>query len=234
MKKTERIIKALTALIAEKGFEGIYENPKNVYLYLREKKADGVLSKAVSCALLFDVGRKGEAVEETIASLSLTEDVRSLLIEIFNGVYSKEHLSALTEEKKKALEEFCSAQHDMRISGKADWKSKMHYTLHCSYRFDLTISVYDRKIVEEEMAGFLKDKGSVTADDIAIYYRRGLEKEVDDDFRYFCGDAEDYYEPYVEEYDDESGISVIEDYLEEHGLELVSYSFRGATDDDNW
>lgn len=160
--------------------------------------------------------------------------MRSLLIEIFNGVYSKEHLSALTEEKKKALEEFCSAQHEMRISGKADWKSKMHYTLHCSYRFDLTISVYDRKIVEEEMAGFLKDKGSVTADDIAIYYRRGLEKEVDDDFRYFCGDAEDYYEPYVEEYDDESGISVIEDYLEEHGLELVSYSFRGATDDDNW
>lgn len=39
MKKTERMIKALTALIAEKGFEGIYENPKNVYLYLREKKA---------------------------------------------------------------------------------------------------------------------------------------------------------------------------------------------------
>ncbi len=234
MKKTEKIIKALNALIAERGFEGLYENPKEVYSYLREKKAESALSKALSYALLFDVGRSGEDVEDGIASLSLTKAVSAGLIEIFHAVYSEEHISSLTEEKKKALEEFCSAEHDIRISGKADWKSKKHYTLHCSYRFDLTISVYDRKIVEEEMAAFLKNKSSVTAADIVLYYRRELEKEVDDDFGDFCGDAEDYYEPYVEGYDDESGISVIEDYLEEHGLELVSYSFSGDTDDDNW
>lgn len=234
MKKTEKIIKALNALIAERGFEGLYENPKEVYSYLMERKADSLLSKALSYALLFDAGRSGEEVEDGIASLSLTKAVSTGLIEIFHAVYSEEHISSLTEEKKKALEEFCSAEHDIRISGKADWRSKTHYTLHCSYRFDLTISVFDSQIVEDDMEEYLRDKGSVTVADIAAYYRRGLEKEVDDDFGDFCGDAEDYYEPFVEEYDNESGIPVIEDYLEEHGLELVSYSFSGSTDDDNW
>ncbi len=234
MKKTERIINALDELVAERGFEGLYENPKEVYSYLIEKKADSLLSKALSYALLFDAGRNGKPVEEKIASLSLKKGVSSSLVEIFNAVYSDEHLSSLTEEKRKALEEFCSAEHDIRISGKADWRSKKHYTLHCRYRFDLKISVFGSQIVEDDMEEYLGDKGSVTSSGIAAYYRRELEKEVDDDFRDFCGDAEDYYEPYVEGYDDESGISVIEDYLEEHGLELVSYSFSGDTDDDNW
>ncbi len=232
MKKSERIIEALNALIAEKGFDGIYEEPKAVYHYLREKKADSVLSGAVSYALLSDVGRSGDSFPLSISALSLTEDVSSCLLEIFDALYSDEHISALEEEKRKAFDEFCSSEHTIRISGDADWRSRLHYTLHCSYSFELTFSVFDSRLVEEETKDYLKEKGAVTSEDIALYYKRGLEEAVDDDFGSFCGDGEDYYEPYVEDYDSESGLSVIEDYLEERGLELLSYSFRGDRDDD--
>ncbi len=227
----------LMELADSDGFDALYENPRKVYDYLiKEKGADRSLCRAVAYALLFDVGRGGigekGSLRRRINTLSLKEDVSISLYRIFSALCSGEHLSALSEDKKKALDDFCSREHTFRISGEADWHSKKHYTLHCSYRYELTLAVSDRKKVEEDTLEFLSKPGSATSDDIASYYRNEIKKAVDDDFDYFCSDIEDYYEPAVEEYDGESGNSAIDEYLEEHGLVLVASSFRGDTDSD--
>ena len=235
MSGEKKITEKLTALWGSDGFDALYEDPREVYEYLvKEKGTDRALCRAVAYALLFNVGRKGirkkGSLKREINALSLNESMSDSLYEIFSSLYSETHLSALSEDKKKALDDFCSSEHTFKIWGEADWRSKKHYTLHCTYSYELTVSVSDRKKVEEYTVSLLEKLGSATSDDITDFFRKEIQNAVDDDFEEFCGEDEDYYEPYVEEYDGESGDGIIEDYLGEHGLELVESSFSGDTD----
>ena len=226
-------IEKLKSIIVEKGKEYLYKEPQSVYSKLiKEKNIDSSTAGVVGYALLTGIGKKStDSLEEDVSKLGLKKTLSSSLFLILSSVFSPSFSSDLEDMKKKAIDEFCDMEWEFEISGDSEWRAKNGYRMRCRYRYTMLVTVTDRKQVEEDIPRLMKGKDAYTAEEIAGKYQDELEDEVSGDFDDFCT-GDDYYEPYVEGYDGESGDGVISDYLEKHGLEADDLVYWSDTDDD--
>lgn len=223
--RAAKIISVLDKRVRTEGYEYIYECAYNVYKTMLEKGIDRIDAATVLYALASDVGRerKDDIREQVAKRLLLDKDGAELINGVFYALYAEESLSVMRKEEYAGLDEFCSAEHEAVIEAEATWcqkrGAKQDYT--CTYR--LTFRVAERELLVKDLRDKLRKNPFLKEADIYKHCVGGLKEFIADEFEEYCT-CDDYYPPAVEDFPCNC-VEEIEDYLRNHGIELISDEF---------
>lgn len=230
-KKTADILKELTA---GKGYDYIYDEAYSVHKTLIKRGIDKRTANVILYALLEEVGRdnKGDIEREVDEVLNLKKKKSSLVIEIFSSLYDEENIKKMKDDEYKGLEEFLSSSWQITSEGEATWQYKGGSKTDYSYRYTMTINVFDRNIVTKEIGEKLKKNPFLKAEEIRSYYEKEIDSIIREDFEDYCT-CDDYYPPVVEDFYSNIEYDTTE-YLPMHGLEMTDDEYECYEGDIYW
>lgn len=227
----ENISDKVTDIIDEKGFDYLYKDP------LALKKAlegDGELEKKISDAFVYaimsGVGEKNRnsisAVRTALENLPLNKAMIYFLDIIFSSIWEEYFLKDADKREWGGLEVFCFKPWDTEFSGGAVWtspdgKRKVVSNFTCRVKFKA-----------ENMSLIMSDLGDdhyISAEAIAVKYKKGLEEFIVADFTQWCQSSKN--PPKAENYDLFRGPSALQFYLGDHGLAALTASFDAHSSD---
>ena len=226
--------------IWKNGFDKLSGNPVAVYEAMTRgsKGSPCVEPKTARLVLVtlmsktHEMARKGSSADEIVCHIQsehclnkkTAKDMASMYLELFNDENNK----AWKEAKEVGFEEFCKSEWTIEWDGRCDWHTKHGGSYPCSADATLTFGVGDKKKLKGHLASELKTNPFLSEDDIYGILMRQIEKDLDNDMREYC-DADDYYEPYWEEFVGE-GTYESEAKWKSWGLEIVEFTGSGDID----
>lgn len=226
-----KISSILNDIVKNKGYDYLYANPMEAYALLPKKKeSEAKISNAVMYALLSGVGNKSRnklsVIRMEIEALSLDEEMTETLDGIFSSLWEENYLLGSKEREYGGYEEFCFRLWDVEFRGGALWTGKDEKRkLVLSYKYSVKFKVENSSIVFKEMG----DNHYLSADDIAVKYKKGMEEIIQKDFKDWCESSVN--KPQAEVYDLARGTIVLDFYLEDHGLIPLTVSYEGKGTD---
>lgn len=234
------VIEFLKDYIWKNGFEKLSEDPFTVYkaMVKRSKDNHGIEPKSARLVLItlmsktHEMARKGASVDDIVSHIQdehclnkkTSKDIASMYLELF----SDENERSWKEAKEIGFEEFCEDEWTIEWDGRCDWHTKHGGSYPCSAEASLTFVIGDKKKLHSHLSSELKANPFLSADDIYGILLKQIEGDLDNEMREYC-DADDYYEPYWEEFIGE-GTYESEAKWKSWGLEIVEFTGSGDID----
>ena len=234
------VIEFLKDYIWKNGFEKLSEDPYAVYkaMVKSSKGKRGIDPKTARLVLVtlmsktHEMAKNGSSDEEIVSHIQnehclnkkASKDIASMYLELFND----ENKRSWKEAKEVGFEEFCKSDWTIEWDGRCDWHTKHGGSYPCSADAGLTFSVKDKKKLHAHLASELKKNPFLSEDDIYGILAKQIEDDLDNDMREYC-DADDYYEPYWEDFVGE-GTYESEAKWKSWGLEIVEFTGSGDID----
>lgn len=234
------VIEYLKDYIWKNGFEKLSESPFAVYEVMvksgRGKHGiDPRMARLVLITLLsgtHEKAKKGCSTEGLIEHIQsehyLNKKISRDLASIYLRLFSDENKKSWDAAKEVGFKEFCESEWIVEWDGRCDWHTKHGGSYPCSAEASLTFSVSDKKKLHSHLSSELKTNPFLSADDIYGILMRQIEDDLDRDMVEYC-DADDYYEPYWEDFVGE-GTYESEEKWKAWGLEIVEFTGSGDID----
>ena len=234
------VIDFLKDYIWQNGFDKLSEDSFAVYeaMVQRSKDNPGIEPKTARLVLVtlmtktHEMARKGSSADEIVCHIQsehclnkkVAKDIAAMYLELFNDANKK----AWKEAKEAGFEEFCESEWTIEWDGRCDWHTKHGGSYPCSADACLTFTIGDKKKLHNHLSSELKANPFLSADDLYGILMRQIEDDLDKDMREYC-DADDYYEPYWEEFVGE-GTYESEAKWQSWGIEIVEFTGSGDID----
>lgn len=234
------VIEFLKDYIWKNGFEKLSEDSFAVYraMVKNGRNKNGIDPKVARLVLVtlmsntHEMARKGTSIDEIVShiqsehflNLKTAKDIASMYLKLFND----ENQKSWKEANEIGFEEFCKSEWTIEWDGRCDWHTKHGGSYPCSAEASLTFVVNDKKELYTHLASELKKNPFLSDDDIYGILVKQIEDDLDNDMREYC-DADDYYEPYWEEFVGE-GTCESEAKWRSWGLEIVEFTGSGDID----
>ena len=234
------VIDFLKDYIWKNGFEKLSEDPFAVYKAIVKpgKGKQGIEPKRARLVLVtlmsktHEMARKGSSADEIVSHIQsehclnkkAAKDIASVYLELFND----ENKKSWKKAKELGFEEFCKSEWTIEWDGRCDWHTKHGGSYPCSAEASLTFAVGDKKKLHDHLGSELKKNPFLSEDDIYGILLEQIEEDLDSDMREYC-DADDYYEPFLEEFVGE-GTYESEAKWRSWGLEIVEFTGSGDID----
>ena len=227
------VIEFLENYIWENGFEKLSVDPFDVY----EEMAgiDPKIGRLVLVTLLsktHELARKGCSADELIGHIQsehfVNKKTATSLASMYLELFSEENQKSWNDAKEVGFEEFCDEEWTVDWNGSSEWRTKRGGSFPCSANATLTFTVRDKEKLHEHLSIELQSNPFLSADDIFEILEKEIEDDLDDDMDDYCN-ADDYYEPYLEEFVSE-GTYESEKKWESWGLEIVEFTGSGDVD----
>ena len=152
------------------------------------------------------------------------KDLASMYLDLFNDGNRR----SWDDAKEAGFEEFCTEKWTIEWDGRCDWHVKHGGSYPCSAEASLTIAVCDKEKLHSHLSLELKSNPFLSADDIYSILVTQIEADLDNDMDEYCN-ADDYYEPYFEEFVGE-GTYESEAKWKSWGLEIIEFTGSGDVD----
>ncbi len=230
----EKVISVFRSLIKNEGYNYIYDHPFDAYkVLIDDKDIDDDIASIMLYVLVSKAG-KNKKNANTIKidinkKLFLQEEMKAIVFNIIFSLFNKESMSELKAGEYKGVDEFCAGQWGISMEGSSTWCGN-HHSVYKDYWFkwNLIIKVKNRTKVEQMFQKELKKNPFLDANTLLATYEKEMDDHFVDDFDNYCT-CEEYYEPFVEDFDDR--ISEIESMLEKYGLELIEDEYTCGESD---
>ena len=234
------VIEFLKNYIWQNGFEKLSENPFNVYMTMvkSDKDKHGIDPGRARLILITLMSKTHEMAIKGCSSDELIDHIQSEhyvnrkvakdLTSMYLKLFSEENRRSWNDAEEVGFEEFCKEEWAIEWNGRCDWHTKHGGSYPCSAEASLTIAVRDIEKLYNHLSLELKHNPFLSADDIYSILVKQIEVDLDNDMEEYCN-ADDYYEPYMEEF---VGEGTYESQLKwaSWGLELVEFFGSGDID----
>ncbi len=234
------VIEFLKKYIWKNGFEKLSENPFDVYKAMVKSSKDkpGIDSRTARLVLItlmsktHEMARKGSSADELTKHIQsehfVNKNTAKNLTSMYLELFSDENRNSWNAAKEAGFEEFCKEEWTIEWDGRCDWHTKHGGSYPCSANARLTITVRDITKLHSHLSSELKSNPFLSSDDIYSILVKQIEADLDNDMDEYCN-ADDYYEPYLEEFVGE-GTYESEAKWKSWGLELVEFTGSGNID----
>ena len=232
------VIDFLKDYIWKNGFEKLSDDPFTVYKAM-VKSSDGDIDFKTARLVLVtlmskthEMARKGASTNAIISHIQsehclnkkAAKDIASMYLEVFND----ENKKSWKEAKEAGFGKLCESEWTIEWDGRCDWHTKHGGSYPCSADASLTFAVGDKQKLHSHLKSELKVNPFLSEDDIYGILLKQIEDDLDRDMQEYC-DADDYSEPYWEEFVAE-GTYESEAKWKSWGLEIVEFSGSGDID----
>ncbi|MCR5603800.1 MAG: hypothetical protein K6G27_08880 [Lachnospiraceae bacterium] len=234
------VIEFLKDYIWKNGFEKMSDDPFAVYKDMvkggrNKQRFAPKTARLVMITLMskaHEMAREGASADAVISHIQsehylnkkAARDIAFVYLELFND----ENRKSWNDAKEIGFEEFCEAEWTVEWDGSCDWHTKNGGSYPCSAQASLTFIVEDKEKLHSHLASELKSNPFLSADDIYGILMKQIEDDLDNDMDEYCN-ADDYYEPYWEEFVGE-GTYESENKWRSWGLEPVEFTGSGDID----
>ena len=229
----DEVLEYLENYIWENGFEKLSGDPFGVYQGMKD--IDPKIARLVLMTLLsktHEKAKKGCPEDELISYIQAehfvnkktAKDLASMYLELF----SEENQESWDEAQEEGFEEFCEEEWTVEWSGYCDWRAKNFRHVPCNASAELTFAVEDKEKLHSHLESKLKANPFLSADEIYQILANEIEADLDRDMERYCN-ADDYYEPYLEEFVSE-GTHKSEEKWKSWGLEIIDFTGTGDVD----
>jgi hypothetical protein len=234
------VIEFLKKYIWKNGYEKLSENSFDVYkaMVRGDRDQDGIDPRTARLVLItlmsktHEMAGKGSSADELINHIQsehfvnkkTAKDLTAMYLELF----SDENRKSWDNAKEAGFREFCKKEWIIRWEGRCDWHVKHGGSFPCSAYASLTITVRDKKKLHSHLSSELKSNPFLSAGDIYRILAAQIEADLDNDLDDYCN-ADDYYEPYLEEFVGE-GTYDSEVKWKSWGLQIVEFTGFGDID----
>ncbi len=234
------VIEFLKKYILKNGFAKLSEDPFGVYEamvkgYKGKQGIDVRNARLVLMALMsktHEMAGKGCSADELISHIQSEHFVNKKtakdLAAVFLAVFSDENRKIWSDATEAGFQEFCKEEWTIEWDGRCDWHTKHGGSYPCRAEASLTITVGDKDKLHSHLSVELKSNPFLAADDIYGILVKQVEADLDKDMDEYCN-ADDYYEPYLEEFVGE-GTYESEKKWKSWGLEIVEFTGTGDID----
>ncbi len=218
----KEILAILLAIIEEQGPEYPEKNPYPTYTAMLDKGADARKARLVLLTLLAGIPEKArkatkeELVEAIQKECCLKSKPAESLATLYTKLYSTSQKAAWEEKKEEGFHAFCEGTWQLEWEGEATWRSRGVH-LDCSASIVADVVVVDKTLAHEAAAGLLQKNPFIDAEDLWEYFSGRLTDPLDGELEYYVT-AEEYYEPYMEEF---WGNTYLKDRCKKMGLQIV-------------
>ncbi|MBR3306117.1 MAG: hypothetical protein IKI75_02530 [Lachnospiraceae bacterium] len=196
----------LKEYICKNGLKKLGSDPYDVYNTLIDAGVASKNSRFVLVTLMsgtHELARKGRDKSVIVAHIQLEHDIKKAtaqkLADMYLNIFSSENKKALKKAENAGFKEFCKSVWTIEWDGICEWYAKhsCHYT--CRANATLEISVEKEGLLKKHLNSELKLNPFLSADDIFDIICEQIEEDLDRDMEEYCN-ADDYYEPYLEEF----------------------------------
>lgn len=236
----DETVKYLNNYIWKNGFEKLSENPFDVYLDMvrGDKGNPGVdprTGRLVLVTLLsrtHEMARKGCSADEIIHHIQsehfVNKKTAKELASLYLDLFSDDNKRLWNDAKEIGFDEFCGRKWTVEWKSNCDWYTKHGGSYPCDAEATLMFAVRDKESLHRHLSSDLKKNPFLSSDDIYRILRKQIEANLDDDLEAYC-DADDYYEPYLEEFVSEGTYESEEKWVS-WGLEIIEFTGSGSID----
>ena len=238
------VIEFLKEYISKNGFEILSKSPFEVYkaMIKGDKDIQGIDQKRARLILITLMSKTHEMARKGCSSSELTDhiqtehflveetakDVASLYLELFG----EQNVKTWDDARELGFKEFCKKEWTVDWDGDADWHTKHGGSYPCSAYAHLTFTVRDAEKLHDHLSSMLKSNPFLSADEIYDFLSSQIEGGLDNDMQEYC-DADDYYEPYWDEFVG-NGTYDSEKEWKSWGLEILEFTGSGDIDYELW
>ena len=234
------VIDFLKDYIWKNGYDKLSEDSFAVYeaMVQRSKDNPGIEPKTARLVLVtlmtktHEMAKNGSSADEIVCHIQsehcLNKKAAKDIASMYLGLFNDENRNAWKEAKEVGFEEFCESEWTIEWDGRCDWHTKHGRSYTCSADASLTFTIGDKKKLHSHFSSELRVNPFLSAEDIYGMLMRQIENDLDKDMREYC-DADDYYEPYWEEFVGE-GTYESEAKWKSWGLEIVEFIGSGDID----
>ena len=234
------VVEFLKNYIWNNGFDKLSENPFDVYkdMVKSNKNKHGIDLRSARFVLItlmsktHEMAKKGCSFDEITNHIQVehcvnkktAKDLASMYLDLFND----ENKRSWNDAEEVGFEEFCKAEWNVEWDGRCDWHTKHGGNYPCSAEASFTFTVGDKEKLHSHLSVELKANPFLSADDIYSILVKQIEADLDKDMFEYCN-ADDYYEPYWEEFVGE-GTYDSEAKWKSWGLEIIEFTGSGDID----
>lgn len=226
--------------IWKNGFEKLSSNPFSVY---EDMVYEGKISTRTARLILVSLmcgahekAREGKSVDVIVEYLqkecSLTRKMARNLAVMLGALFDEANTNEWSDAERRGFGAFCESIWTIEWSGRCDWHAKHNVSYPCYAKAVLEFEVADAGLLEKHLEKELKNNPFLTEDDVYMILMQQIKDGLDGDMQDFC-DADDYYEPYFEEFVGE-GTYESEKKWKSWGLDIVSFEGNGEVDFEPW
>ena len=229
------VVEFLKDFIWKNGFEKLSEDPVSVYKAMVKHAIEPRVARLVLVTLMsktHEMARNGISEDALIGYIQaehfLNKKISKDLTSMYFKLFSAENRNAWNEAKEVGFEEFCKEKWTIEWDGRCEWRTKHGGSYPCTAEASLTFIIRDIEKLHSYLSSELVSNPFLSADDIYSILVKQVENDLDHDMEEYCN-ADDYYEPYLEEFVGE-GTYESEAKWESWGLEILEFTGSGDID----
>lgn len=234
------VIDFLEEYIWKNGFEKLSANPFDVYnaMVKSNKNQPGIDPRTARLVLVTLMSKTHEMARKGFSADELTKHIQSEhyvnkktakdLTSMYLDLFCDENKRSWDDASETGFEEFCKEKWTVEWDGRCDWHTKHGGCYPCSAEASLTFTVRDKELLHSHLSLELQSNPFLSADDIYGILVQQIEADLDNDMYEYCN-ADDYYEPYWEEFVGE-GTYDSEAKWRSWGLEIIEFTGNGDID----
>lgn len=227
------VVDYLKNYIWKNGFEKLSEDPFAVYKSMGD--IDARTARLVLITLMsktHEKARRGCSDAELINHIQTEHYVNRKtakeLAFMYLELFSEGNRKQWNDAKDAGFEEFCKKEWTVEWHGHCLWYTKRGGSYPCFAEATLTIAVEDKDSLREHLSSELKANPFLTATDIYHVLTKQIKEDLDNDMGEYCG-ADDYYEPYFDEFVGEGTYDSEQKWVS-WGLEVLESTSSGYVD----
>lgn len=233
IKNKTKLVKAIKSIIDTNGFDYLKNKPYDVYLSLvANKSCSKKVAISVLSSLLVEVPAlllkgKSKSIQKLSSILKddccLSDAISEELANVYNEVFSDENKKIWEDNKNSGLKAFLEQKLSVVWDGSSTWECDTGF-VYCYYNAKIKVAPLKDKLNTSLIDEKLKLNPFLSEEQISKVYEDDLIEYLDHDFNYYCT-ADDYYQPYVEDYD--LGCTVKE-WCKKNGFTIISVKGDGS------
>lgn len=228
----EKEIAALKKLIETNGPDYLTREPYEVYQCLLDEKVSRTNAALILFTLVSETAEKAKESEQKELSdyirknCCLQKKKADQLAEMYCQLFSRDHLEQWKDKAESGLKEFCEKNWNFQWDCSKEWHQGSGF-VECTCEITAEFQTDNPDIMKERFAAKLQENPFLTASEISDDLKSVLSEMLDDDVDEFVN-ADDYYEPWMEDYDCQD---VLEKFARQYGMKLLDHSCDGDTSD---
>lgn len=232
MKQVEDVVEIIKGIIDTEGLKYIEREPYALYERLIAEKVEPSFARMILVTLLSGTSSKAKKLDKELLSKEIQKDcylkksMADLLADMYKTLFDKKNLSGWSKKRFSGLKEFCDNTWSFSWADSREWHRNGGYVT-CSADVNADYNVVDSEKLKKALGDILKKNPFVTSEVVGKELEKELKKRLEGNLESYV-DEDDYYEPWMEDYD---CADVLEKFADDYGLELEWYECSGDTSD---
>ena len=228
----DEIVEIIKDIIDKEGLKYIGREPYVVYEQLIAEKVDPSLARMILVMLLSGTPTKAKKLDKELLSKEIQKDcylkksMADRLADMYKAIFDKKNLSGWSKKRLSGFKAFCDNTWSFSWDDSREWHRNGGYVT-CSADVNADYNVGDSEKLKKALGDILKKNPFVTSEVVGKELEKELKKRLEVNLESYV-DEDDYYEPWMEDYD---CADVLEKFADDYGLELEWYECSGDTSD---